>query len=60
MEDRQVQHIFESNATSAALAPNVAWPGDRTHAHDICAEKNISDYEAIVGSKAQKRSFVCF
>ena len=24
MEDRQVQHIFESNATSAALAPNVA------------------------------------
>ena len=35
-------------------------PGDRTHAHDICAEKNISDYEAIVGSKAQKRSFVCF
>ena len=27
MEDRQVQHIFESNAISAALAPNVAWPG---------------------------------
>ena len=24
MEDRQVQHIFESNATSAALAPNIA------------------------------------
>ena len=23
-EDRQVQHIFESNATSAALAPNYA------------------------------------
>ena len=22
VEDRQVQHIFESNATSAALAPN--------------------------------------
>ena len=24
VEDRQVQHIFESNATSAALAPNIA------------------------------------
>ena len=24
MEDRQVQHIFESNVSSAALAPNVA------------------------------------
>ena len=24
VEDRQVQHIFESNVTSAALAPNVA------------------------------------